>query len=165
MTSNDRNLVTSKIPGTVLLMQNGKQNGHTKLIQIRQKETLSHQGAIIHENCCSAAQMIEFSEEGRRWVIKRTKMSCPLCKTFIGEKEVEKLMERKTPEVEILGSKLSLEKDFLDLKIICEGKEFHCHKNVLCCQSDKFKTMLLPDLSGEVEIEDITGKFCRKYMF
>ena len=30
--------------------------GHTKVIQIRQRETLSHQGAIIHENCCSAAQ-------------------------------------------------------------------------------------------------------------
>ena len=114
--------------------------------------------------------MIEFSEEGRRWVIKRTKMSChqddccPLCKTFIGEKEVKKLMERKT-EVEILGSKLFLDKDFLDLKIICEGKEFECHKNVLCCQSDYFKTMLLNDLSGAVEIEDITGKFCTNYLF
>ena len=91
--------------------------------------------------------MIEFSEEGRRWVIKRTKMSCPqddccpLCKTLIGEKEVEKLMERKT-EVEILGSKLFLDKHFLDLKIICEGKEFECHKNVLCCQIDYTQSLL-----------------------
>ena len=133
--------------------------------------------------------MIEFSEEGRRWVIKsvdnpknlnnfqfclvkkfkRTKMChqddcCPLCKTFIGEKEVKKLMEREV-EVEILGSKLFLDKDFLDLKIICEGKEFQCHKNVLCCQIDYFKTMLLNDLSGAVEIEDITGKFCTNYLF
>ena len=30
--------------------------GHTKVIQIHQRETLSHQGLIIHENCCSAAQ-------------------------------------------------------------------------------------------------------------
>ena len=56
------------MPRTVLLMQN-VDLGHTKLIQIRQKETLSHQGAIIHENFCSAAH-IEFSEEGRRWSIK-----------------------------------------------------------------------------------------------
>ena len=55
VTSNDRNLVTFKKPGTVLLMQN-VDLGHTKVIQIRQRETLSHQGAIIHENCCSAAQ-------------------------------------------------------------------------------------------------------------
>ena len=55
VTSNDRNLVTSKKPGTVLLMQN-VDLGHIKVIQIRQRETPSHQGAIIHENCCSAAQ-------------------------------------------------------------------------------------------------------------
>ena len=113
--------------------------------------------------------MIEFSEEGRRWVIKRTKMSCPqddccpLCKTLIGEKEVEKLMERKT-EVEILGSKLFLDKEFVDLKIICKGKTFECHKNVLSCQSDVFKTMFLnmnmdEAKSGQVKIKDIAGKF------
>ena len=28
-----------------------------------------------------------------------------------------------------------------------------------------FKTMLLNDLSGAVEIEDITGKFCTNYLF
>ena len=55
MTSNDRNLVTSNKPGTVLLMQNADL-GHTKVIQIRQRETLNHQRAIIHENCCSEAQ-------------------------------------------------------------------------------------------------------------
>ena len=55
VTSNDRNLVTSKKPGTVLLMQN-VDLGHTKVIQIRQRETLSHHGAIIHESCCSSAQ-------------------------------------------------------------------------------------------------------------
>ena len=49
------NGITSKKPGTVLLMQN-VDLGHTKVIQIRQRETLSHQGAIIYENCCSAAQ-------------------------------------------------------------------------------------------------------------
>ena len=58
MTSNDRNLVTSKKPGTVLLMQN-VDLGHTRVMKIRQRETLSHQGAIIHENCCSAAQFLK----------------------------------------------------------------------------------------------------------
>ena len=43
------------MPGTVLLMQN-VDLGHTKVIKIHQREALSHQGAIIHENCCSAAQ-------------------------------------------------------------------------------------------------------------
>ena len=43
VTSNDRNLVTFKKPGTVLLMQN-IDLGHTKLMQICQRETLSHQG-------------------------------------------------------------------------------------------------------------------------
>ena len=44
------------MPGTVLLMQN-VDLGHTKVIKIHQRETLSHQGAIIHDNCCSAAQL------------------------------------------------------------------------------------------------------------
>ena len=30
--------------------------GQTKVMQIRQGETLSHQGAIAHEACCLAAQ-------------------------------------------------------------------------------------------------------------
>ena len=46
-TSYDRNLVTSKGPGTVLSMQNVLL-GQTKVMQIRQRETLNHQGAIIH---------------------------------------------------------------------------------------------------------------------
>ena len=54
-TSNDRNLVKSKGPGTVLSMQNVLL-GQTKVMQIRQRETLSHQGAIIHEVCCCTAQ-------------------------------------------------------------------------------------------------------------
>ena len=44
------------MPGTVLLMQN-VDLGHIKVIQIRQRETLSHQGAIIHEICLSSAQL------------------------------------------------------------------------------------------------------------
>ena len=57
VTSNDSNLVTSKKPGTVLLMQN-VDHGHTKVMQIRQRETLCHQRAKIHEKYCSAAQYV-----------------------------------------------------------------------------------------------------------
>ena len=65
---------------------------------------------------------------------------------------------------EALGRKLFLEKEFMDLKIICKGKTFECHKTVLSCQSDVFKTMLLNKnmdeaKSGEVKIKDINGKF------
>ena len=31
--------------------------GQTKVMQIRQGETLNHQGAITHEVCCLAAQL------------------------------------------------------------------------------------------------------------
>ena len=31
--------------------------GQTKVMKIRQGEALSHQGAITHDNCCSAAQL------------------------------------------------------------------------------------------------------------
>ena len=48
MTSNGRNLVTSKKPGTVLLMQN-EDLGHTKLIQIHQRETLT-ECPLLHGN-------------------------------------------------------------------------------------------------------------------
>ena len=67
---------------------------------------------------------------------------CPLCDNYLGEKEVKKLMERE-PEAEILGSKLFLDKEFVDLKIICEGKEFECHKNVLCCQINYTQSLLM----------------------
>ena len=53
--------------------------GHTKVMQIRQRETLSHQGAITHEVCCLEAQStdtgaalsarpaIELKTERLRW--------------------------------------------------------------------------------------------------
>ena len=38
--------------------------------------------------------------------------------------------------------KLYAEKEFVDVKILCNGKTFNCHKNVLSCQSEVFKTMI-----------------------
>jgi hypothetical protein len=49
VTAKDGNVIT------VLLMQN-VDLGHTKVMQMQQGETLSHQGAITHEVGCSAAQ-------------------------------------------------------------------------------------------------------------
>ena len=48
------------VPGTVLLMQNVLL-GQKKVMQIRQRETLSHQRAIIHEVCLSSAQLVQNS--------------------------------------------------------------------------------------------------------
>ena len=45
------------MPGTVLSMQNILL-GQRKVMQIRQRETLSHQRAIIHEVCLSSAQLL-----------------------------------------------------------------------------------------------------------
>lgn len=77
-----------------------------------------------------------------------------------------KLIKEKN---EGLGNKLCLAKEFMDLKIICKGKTFECHKNVLSCQSDVFKTMLLnmntdEAKSGEVKIKDITGTFSSNFI-
>ena len=65
--------------------------GHTKVIQIRQRETLSHQRAIIHENCFSAAQYCE-----RGWIqivimLKRARLS-----TIASPKLLNDLFEQKT---------------------------------------------------------------------
>ena len=98
---------------------------------------------------------------------------CTLCNTYLGRDEFKRLIEDREPEVEILGSKLFLAKEFMDLKIICKGKTFECHKNVLSCQSDVFKTMFLnmnmdEAKSGQVKIKDITGKFlneCLKILY
>ena len=40
------------------------------------------------------------------------------------------------------AGKLYAEKDFADVKIVCNEKTFACHKAVLSCQSKVFKTMI-----------------------
>ena len=42
----------------------------------------------------------------------------------------------------ILAKKLYADKELVDLKILCDGKTFECHKVVLSCQSEVFKTMI-----------------------
>ena len=57
-----------------------------------------------------------------------------------------------------LTERLFNAKDFVDVKIICGGKTFDCHKSVLGCRSDAFAAMFLNPMaeanSGEVKIDD-----------
>ena len=49
--------------------------------------------------------------------------------------------------------KLYAEKELVDLKILCDGKTFKCHKVVLSCQSEVFKTMIKNKSLLEKEME------------
>ena len=58
-----------------------------------------------------------------------------------------------------LLEKLYAEKEFVDVKIICDKENFECHKNVLSCQSEVFKTMIMnksltEKKTGIMEIEE-----------
>ena len=58
-----------------------------------------------------------------------------------------------------LLEKLYAEKEFVDVKILCDEKTFECHKNVLSCQSEVFKTMIInkslnEKKTGIMEIEE-----------
>ena len=73
------------------------------------------------------------------------------------ELKIENLVKSATQKSTI--SKLFLDKEFMDLKIICNGKTFECHKSVLSCQSDVFRAMFLnmdtiEAKSGEIKIDD-----------
>ena len=53
-------------------------------------------------------------------------------------REISKTMTQETS----FREKLYAEREFVDVKILCNGKTFKCHKNVLSCQSEVFKTMI-----------------------
>ena len=70
----------------------------------------------------------------------------------------------------LVVSKLFLDKEFMDLKIACNGKLLECHRSVLSCQSDVFRTMFLNmDMkeakSGEIEINDITAETMETFLY
>eukprot|EP00092_Neocalanus_flemingeri_P022976 GFUD01024908.1.p1 GENE.GFUD01024908.1~~GFUD01024908.1.p1 ORF type:complete len:344 (-),score=73.94 GFUD01024908.1:88-1119(-) len=87
-------------------------------------------------------------------------------KAFFLEAEIRIL--KKSPEMidsvnapcQFLKDMKSIMKleDCSDLKIVCHGKVFKCHKNILSARSTVFKNMLsgetLENLNGEVPIED-----------
>lgn len=59
--------------------------------------------------------------------------------------------------------RLYMNKEFSDVKILCEDKVYHCQKCVLSCQSDVFKRMLMDNIdmteakSGEITIKDTSA--------
>ena len=75
-----------------------------------------------------------------------------------------------SPKANSMYEKLFLDEEFSDVKIICGGKTFHCHKNVLSCQSSVFKSMLndsdmVEAKSGEIKITDIFSVTMEKLLF
>ena len=62
------------------------------------------------------------------------------------------------------------DKELCDVKIICNGKTFECHKLVLSCRSDVFKTMFKNDSdmaeanTGEVEINDFDDETMKTFL-
>ena len=55
--------------------------------------------------------------------------------------------------------KLYLNDELSDVKIFCQEKIFNCHKNILACQSEVFKRMLMDSnmvesTSGKVKVTD-----------
>ena len=51
-------------------------------------------------------------------------------------------MALEFPKKNDVKEKLYAEKEFVDVKILCNGQTFNCHKVVLSCQSEVFKTMI-----------------------
>ena len=61
----------------------------------------------------------------------------------IGAKDSEiQNLKSKLNQSEMFAGKLYAENEFVDVKIVCNEKTFACHKAVLSCQSEVFKTMI-----------------------
>ena len=86
--------------------------------------------------------------------------------------------ETQTLRKEAMAQKLSFreklyaEKEFVDVKILCDGKSFECHKNVLSCQSEVFKTMIKnksltenPPVIMKIEEKDISSDTMEKLLY
>ena len=75
-----------------------------------------------------------------------------------------KLRDKTEPSMEETIRNLCFDNEFSDIKIICEGKEFPCHKLLLSLRSSVFKAMLSSDLKisnaeeeSTLKIEDISA--------
>ena len=73
--------------------------------------------------------------------------------------KVKEELENQISNLDTFVGKLYAEKDFADVKIVCQEKTFACHKAVLACHSEVFKTIIrnksLTEKQAEVmEIEE-----------
>ena len=87
------------------------------------------------------------------------------------EMKMLKLMNSvdSTPQ-KSLGSMIFAAEEFFDMKVICNGKTFQCHKVVLASQSDVFSTMFLnmemtEAKLGEVKIDDFKAETIETLMY
>ena len=88
---------------------------------------------------------------------------------FGGKYDLKIIDPVKSATQKTLVSKLFLDKEFMDLKINCNGKTLECHRSVLSCQNDVFRTMFLNmDMkeakSGEMEINDISSETMETFL-
>ena len=80
-------------------------------------------------------------------------------KFFLQVKNTELPKVQMLPGGRKLLEKLYLNDELSDVKIFCQDKIFNCHKNILACQSEVFKRMLIDSnmaesISGEVKVTD-----------
>jgi hypothetical protein len=66
-------------------------------------------------------------------------------------------------------SKLLIDNKVTDVKIVCDGEKFKCHKAILAARSDVFAAMFewsgsTEDQTGEVKIEDIDAKTMKSFI-
>ena len=71
-----------------------------------------------------------------------------------------------------LSEKMFLKDDFSDVKILCNGKTFPCHKVILSNQSEVFKSMLsngcgsmIEASTGEIKIKDISAETMESLLY
>ena len=89
---------------------------------------------------------------------------------YQGKYELEIIDFVKSTPQKSLGSMIFAAEEFFDMKVICNGKTFQCHKVVLASQSDVFSTMFLnmemtEAKLGEVKIDDFKAETIETLMY
>ena len=74
--------------------------------------------------------------------VKNAKIAAKNSEIAANNMKIREELENLKENLETFAGKLYAEKDFTDVKIVCNQKTFACHKAVLSCQSKVFKTMI-----------------------
>ena len=81
-----------------------------------------------------------------------------------------KLTDTTEPTLEETMQKLYLNDELSDLKIVCDGQEFPCHKLILSARSDVFRTMFASPLKmnekeeSVLEIPDVSAETMKTFL-